>query len=158
MAKKKLSPSKREALRKEIGEQFAAGVPRIKIVNGLSKKYGIAPITMRWYLRTGFQSHSGSRLPSLNPASSTPDRSAVTRGQLHQPSPPLAADLPKILFDRSEAQLKRLLEAKKLIPRLQAARDRERKLQEQIRRLDRERRAEASRAVTIERQVRALSK
>jgi hypothetical protein len=52
MARKKLSPSQRAAIRKEILKRLGAGTSRTAVSRDLSKKYGVSTVTIRWYIKS----------------------------------------------------------------------------------------------------------
>lgn len=172
MAKQKLTPEKRVALRKELHAKQAAGVSRSAILKSLSAKFGISPEGMRWYLKE--KSPNGS--PQKAAAPSKPKAiKGGSRGQKpaakgphgtkprKAPSPKPALNgnslhLPEVLNRLTEKDLKQLLAAKKLVPDLEASRRRERELRARVRDLGRELRAESSKARKIQRQIKRLSR
>ena len=52
MARKKLSDAQRSAVRKEILKRLGAGESRSSVGRGLSKKYGVSTVTIRWYIKS----------------------------------------------------------------------------------------------------------
>jgi hypothetical protein len=70
MAKQKLTPEKREALRKELKAKIKAGLSRVEILKSLSDKFGISTEAMRWYWNAA--SASGTPKKVAPPAKSKP--------------------------------------------------------------------------------------
>ena len=102
MARKKLSASQREAIRKEILKRLAAGSSRTAVSRDLSKKYGVSTVTIRWYIK------------SLKGTAPVPQGASL---------PPVgsrrAMRLLDIVKNVSEEGLTRALAAKKLFVQLQ---------------------------------------
>jgi hypothetical protein len=175
MAKQKLTPAKRIALRTELKSQLSAGVERSEILKSLSAKYGITTEGLRWYLNA--ESPSGSarkaRTPKKaratktakaktrrqKPAKKGPKRHRAKRAYTRKPSSNgHALHLPKVLGELTEKALKGLLAAKRLVPRLEAATRRERELKAEIRSLSGEVRAERTKARRIQGQIKRLAR
>lgn len=165
MAKRKLSDDQRLSLRRDIAAKLSAGVPRTTIVKGLSSKYKISPISMRWYLRT--QPTSGAAKPGASQtappaAGGTPLRKpdagltaalgCGTSGSAHH-----GKSLVDILNEVTPKKLKRILEAKKLIPKLAVHRRQESKLKGQIQLLEKKLESEQSKVRGVEAQIKRLA-
>jgi len=67
MAKRKLSESQREAIRKELKELLRTAKTKAEALRVVAKKYGITTITARWYAKT----LKGLTRPAPRPAAST---------------------------------------------------------------------------------------
>jgi hypothetical protein len=149
MAKQKLTPEKRAALRKELATKLKAGIPRVKILQSLSDKFGISTEGMRWYWNAA--SSNGTPKKALHKAPATKVRvpkPSHNGNSLH---------LPGILTQHTEGELKRILAAKKLVPHLEAATRREQELRRNVKRLSRELRAENTKARQLQRQIKTLT-
>jgi hypothetical protein len=168
MAKQKLTPEKRVALRKELAAKIKAGLPRVKILKSLSDKFGITTEGMRWYWNAG--SSNGTPKKAAPAAKSKPvtgprpaPKKALRKAlvaKMHAPKPSQNGNslhLPEIL-NHTEGELKRILAAKKLVPHLEAATRREQELRKHVKTLSRELRAESSKARKLQRQIRKLAK
>jgi hypothetical protein len=171
MAKQKLTPEKRIALRKDLAAKMKAGLPRVKILKSLSDKFGITTEGMRWY----WNAASGNGTPKKSAPAATsrpatgprPAPKAQKRAFRKAPAAKLAAPklsqngsslhLPEIL-NHTEGELRRILAAKKLVPHLEAATRREQELRKHVKTLSRELRAESSKARKLQRQIRKLAK
>jgi len=165
MAKRKLTPQKREVLRNELTAKLAAGVEKREILSSLSAKYGITPEGMRWYLNAA--SPNGSvkkgrpakgRRPGKKPG---PKASRGTRAR--KARAPRAASrgrtlqLAEVLGQLTEKALKGLLAARRLVPALEASQEREQELRTRQRNLSRELRAERVKARKIQRAIKRLA-
>jgi hypothetical protein len=169
MAKQKLTPEKRVVLRKELAAKIKAGVPRVKILKSLSVKFGITTEGMRWYYKdasgNGTPKKTASAAKSKEPAPKTPAaKKAIHKASAAKLAAPKASqnghslNLPGILTQHSEGELRRILAAKKLVPHLEAATRREQELRKSVKSLSRELRAESSKARQLQRQIRKLTK
>jgi len=158
MAKRKLSDSQRRALREDIWSKMIAGVPRNELVKSLSSKYKISPISMRWYLRTQ---------PPVPAARSTgsaqgPAPEAVGAPQAGIPFGKEAGggqdvSLLSVLNGLTERKIKSLMEAKRLIPKLQVFRRHELELRGRIRELEKKLESEVGKARGMEAQIKRLA-
>jgi hypothetical protein len=168
MAKQKLTPEKRAALRKELAAKIKAGLPRVKILKSLSDKFGITTEGMRWYWNAASSNGAPKKVaplakskpaPSPRPAPKKAIRKA-TAAKVAAPKPSQngsSLHLPEIL-NHTEGELKRILAAKKLVPYLEAATRREQELRKHVKTLSREIRAESSKARKLQRQIKKLAK
>jgi hypothetical protein len=170
MAKQKLTPEKRAALRKELAAKLKAGIPRVKILKSLSDKYGISTEGMRWYWYAASSNGSPKKAAKSKPAKTKDRRPApkapkkaihkATAAKVHAAKPSQngsSLHLPDIL-KHSEGEFKRFLAAKKLVPHLEAATRREQELRKSVKSLSRELRAESSKARQLQRQIKKLAK
>ena len=171
MAKQKLTPEKRLALRKELAAKLKAGLPRVKILKSLSDKFGISTEGMRWY----WNAASGNGTPKKaapaakskpangrRPAPKAPKKVVhkAPAAKVHAAKPSQNGNslhLPEIL-KHSEGEFKRFLAAKKLVPHLEAATRREQELRKSVQNLSRELRAESSKARKLQRQIKRLAR
>jgi hypothetical protein len=171
MAKQKLTPEKRDALRKELAAKLKAGLPKVKILKSLSEKFGISTEGMRWYwnaasangtLKKAAPSAKSKPAVGRRPAPKTPKK-AVRKSRAAKAYAPKPSQngsslhLPEIL-NHTEGELKRLLAAKKLVPDLEAATRREQELRKHVKTLARELRAESSKARKLQRQIKRLAR
>ena len=102
MARKKLSPSQREAIRKEILKRLRTGASRTSVSRDLSEKYHVSTVTIRWYIKS---------LKGTSVATSTTPVSLSGSSR--------AMKLLDIVKNVSEEGLSRALAAKKLFVQLQ---------------------------------------
>ena len=70
MPKRKLSPADKKVIRATIKDALAKGVAVIDLVNTLSKKYGVVPETIRYYIK-GVKSGKPVRGPGRPKGSGT---------------------------------------------------------------------------------------
>src|SRR5205814_2028132 len=145
MAKQKLTPEKRDALRKELAAKLKAGLPRVKILKSLSDKFGITTEGMRWYWNAasgnGAPKKAAPAAKSKPAAGPRPAPKAPKKSIRKAPAAKVAAQkpsqngnslhLPEIL-NHTEGELKRILAAKKLVPHLEAATRREQELRKHV--------------------------
>jgi hypothetical protein len=171
MAKQKLTPEKRAALRKELAAKIKAGLPRVKILKSLSDKFGISTEGMRWYWNAASSNGSPKKAAPLaknKPAAGPLPAPKVPKKPIHKapaakvraPKPSQNGNslhLPEIL-KHSEGEFKRFLAAKKLVPHLEAATRREQELRKSVQSLSHELRAESSKARQLQRQIKKLAK
>jgi hypothetical protein len=172
MAKQKLTPEKRAALRKELAAKIKAGIPRVKILQSLSDKYGISTEGMRWYWNAASSNGTPKKTaPSAKskpaagprPAPKAPKKALrkAPVAKVHAAKPSQNGNslhLPGILTQHTEGEFKRFLAAKKLVPHLEAATRRELELRKSVQRYSRELRAETSKARKLQRQIRKLAR
>ena len=92
MAKQKLTPEKREALRKELAAKIKAGLPRVKILKSLSDKFGISTEGMRWYWNAA--SGNGTPKKAAPPAKSKPAAGPRVALKTHKKAAPAAKSKP----------------------------------------------------------------
>ncbi|RPH49080.1 MAG: HTH domain-containing protein [Planctomycetota bacterium] len=102
MARKKLSPSQREAIRKEILKRLRAGASRTAVSRDLSEKYHVSTVTIRWYIKSLKGTSVATRTAPVSLSGST-----------------RAMKLLDIVKNVSEEGLARALAAKKLFVQLQ---------------------------------------
>lgn len=168
MAKQKLTPEKRAALRKELSRMLAAGVAPGKIMKTLSVKYGISTEGMRWYVK-GARASKKESTPSSAPAPQPkaargPARKATKAVAKKKRRSPKASRngqpvrLPGLLHTMSEKSLKYLLAAKKLVPSLETARRRAAQLQARIHKMGLHFRVASRKANKIARKIQKLAK
>jgi hypothetical protein len=172
MAKQKLTPEKRVALRTELKSQLSAGVKRSEILNSLSKKYGITPEGLRWYLNAESPNGSARKAKAAKKTKAAKGKSRKPRAAKKGPKRAWARNaraakassnghalhLPKVLGSLTEKALKGLLAAKRLVPHLVASRRREQELRSSVRDLSQELRAETSKARRLERRIKKLAR
>ena len=102
MARKKLSPSQREAIRKEILKRLRDGASRTAVGRALSEKYHVSTVTIRWYIKSLKGTSIATRTVPVSLSGST-----------------RAMKLLDIVKNVSEEGLARALAAKKLFVQLQ---------------------------------------
>lgn len=173
MAKQKLTPEERVVLRQELKAQMSAGVKTSEILKSLSKKYGITPEGLRWYMNGASGSGTARKEKAVKkkakaakansrkqkPAKKTPKRAKAERAHSRKPSSNgHALHLPKVLGGLTEKALKGLLAAKRLVPSLEASRRLEEKLREGVRSLLRRLRLVGSKARKLQRQIKRLAR
>jgi hypothetical protein len=175
MAKQKLTPEKREALRKELKAKIKAGLSRVEILKSLADRYGISTEAMRWYWNAASANGTPKKVApaakskpaktkSRRPAPKAPTKKAihktrVTKVRAAKPSQNGSSlQLPSILAQHTEKEFKRFLAAKKLVPHLEAATRREQELRKSVKSLSRELRAESSKTRKLQRQIRNLTR
>jgi len=157
MAKRKLDEDKRKALRADISARLAAGIHRRILVKELSLKYRISPISMRWYLRTQDPVGPSGSHP-LPPASHEAPTEAITQALLGgDAAVGHDASLVDLLNGLTQEKIKRLMEAKKLIPKLLVFRRHESELRHQIERLEKKLGSEVGKARGLEAQIKRLA-
>jgi hypothetical protein len=175
MAKQKLTPEQRAALRTELKAQLAAGMERSEILKSLSEKYGITPEALRWYLNAESPNASTGKAKKAKAAKKVkaakaknrkpraakkaPKRARAKKAHPRKAPPNgRALHLPKVLGELTEKALKGLLAAKRLVPSLEVSRRREYELKTQIRSLSGELRAERTKARRIQRRIKKLAR
>lgn len=172
MAKQKLTPEKKAALRKELKAKLAAKVSRSEILKSLSTKFGISPEGIRWYLNAESPNGSSKKVKPPKKAKAVKAQSRkkkpakkgfqATKAKKAHPSKPSsngsALHLPELLGRLTEKALKGLLAAKRLVPVLEASRRREQELRSRVRGLSGELRVESSKARKLQRQIKKLAK
>jgi hypothetical protein len=170
MAKQKLTPEKRVALRTELKSQLSAGVKRSEILKSLSEKYGISTEGLRWYLNAESPNGSAKKTKApkkvsaakaksrkQKPAKKAPNRAQAKRAYSRRPSSNgHALHLPKVLGSLTEKALMGLLAAKRLMPRLEASRRREEAMRRGVRTLLSKLRAMSSKARRLQRRIKKL--
>jgi hypothetical protein len=102
MARKKLSPSQREAIRKEILKRLRTGASRTAVSRELSEKYHVSTVTIRWYIKSLKGTSVATRTTPVSLSGSS-----------------RAMKLLDIVKNVSEEGLARALAAKKLFVQLQ---------------------------------------
>jgi len=166
MAKRKLNDAQRKSLRSDIDSRMAGGASRREIVQSLAAKYKISPISMRWYLRTQTAPESAARPPVALEVSPSPEpaaRSLAAEKTLLDAFvswKPGAGDdqtLVTLLSGLTHQKIKRLLEAKKLLPKLDQLRRHESHIRGQIRQLEKKLESETGKARGVEEQIRRLA-
>jgi hypothetical protein len=162
MAKQKLTPERRTLLRKELKANLAAGVEKSEILKSLSAKYGITSEGMRWYLNAASPNGSARRGKAARGKSrkKKPGRKGSRGARARKARGPRAraVHLPGVLGQLTEKALRGLLAAKRLVPALDASRQREEELRARVRDLNRELRAESGKARKIQRQIKRLAR
>lgn len=153
MSRRKLSPETRETLRKDLKERLRTGASRSAVFRELAAKYSISPETMRWYFRTvggdGHQAVKGTGRRGRPPARA---RSRGPKG-----TKAAALQLTTVVTQLSEADLRRLVRARKLVPELNASQRRLMQLRERIENLGQEANREESRVQELERRIESLT-
>jgi hypothetical protein len=170
MAKQKLTPEKRDALRKELAAKIKTGMPRVEILKSLSDKFGISTEGMRWYWNAASGNGSPKKAVAVAKNKAAKGRRAapkVSKKAIHKslaakvraPKPLQNGNslhLPEIL-KHSEGEFKRFLAAKKLVPHLEAATRREQELRKRVRDFSRDLRAASAKTRKLQRQIKRLA-
>ncbi len=151
MAKRKLSEEQRGALRKELAEAVATGTRKTDIYASLGRKYGISPVTVAWYLNGGKRAGNGRRRGPGRPRGS--GKARATTGRKGAPR----FRLLEMVNQLSERALRRALQAKKLLPRLESLLRRERRLAERARATGRALRSARTRRKGLQRKIARLA-
>lgn len=141
MAKRKLSPEKRAALREDLKKMMGGDKKTADVLREVSAKYGITTITARWYLKSigvAPKARGGKRGPGRPAGSSSSGR------------------LPKNLGQIVEVQSAKANEAKRLAPKWQRLIDRESDLRRQALKIERRLELVSRRAVKLERRIHDL--
>jgi hypothetical protein len=154
MAKRKLSPQQRETVRKDIRQLVAQKKMQADVLRAIAGKYHITPITARWYyksvVKTGKQvSQSKQNVSQVTEKTARRPRIHVANGAalriVHQV---------QSLADKS---FRRVVEARKLIPKWQVYVKKEatlRKLEDKVRS---ELRMVSQKATALHRRIRSLT-
>jgi hypothetical protein len=166
----RLTPELRESLREELRHRLVQGEPKSEILSALATKYGITSESMSWFLRTLDEVHSmvaphaRERREAQEPSDHDFSKGrklpwSITRVErlFHSRSRdgkpvPLAAALSKL----TEDDLRRLISAKKLLPRLQDVRRKEKHLQALLDRLHRQIERARAKAEKIELRIQRI--
>jgi hypothetical protein len=170
MAKQKLTPEKKAALRKELKAKLSAKVSPSEILKSLSAKFGISPEGVRWYMNAESPNGSSKKVKAPKkakaakaksrkprPAKKTAKRAKAKRAYSRKPSSNgRALHLPKFLGTLTEKALKGLLAAKKLVPHLESVRQKEEELRQGVRNLMSKLRAMSSKARRLQRRIKKL--
>jgi hypothetical protein len=158
MAKRKLSPVQRQAIRTEIRRRLAARQAPAQITRELAKKYGIAPISARHYLRS-LRKTSG-KPAARKAAEKAAQKPSSARRPKHLPVSRASKNgklvLVGILESKAAAAFKNAKEARRLLPRWQALVHKENTLESNRIRLERELRGIRKQASAIGSRIKAL--
>jgi hypothetical protein len=162
MAKRKLSDPQRKALRQDIQAKLSSGMPRRDLVRTLSTKYRISPISMRWYLRTqpaALAAGDGNASAGPLAAAGLPNASgeALARSLLGEAPGNGGRSVVDMLSGLTPQKIRRLIQAKKLIPKLQVFRRHESAIRGRIRRLEKQLESELGKARGVEAQIKRLA-
>jgi hypothetical protein len=151
MAKRKLSLEQRQTIRKEIRLFLTQKKRQADILRAVAKKYGITTITARWYYKS---------LVSPRKAS-TPKKAKGSRAISYTPRAQAenGASLRLVHQVQSLANrnFKRVLEAKKLIPKWQIYVKKEAALKKLESKVKSDLRAISTKASALHRKIRALT-
>jgi hypothetical protein len=153
MAKRKLSLQQRQSVRKDLRQLLARKLRQVDILRAIAKKYGITPITARWYY------HSIVR--PKRPASAGKAKSP--RDMAHRPPQPAPETSLRVVYrvqsitEHAEKDLKRVLEAKKLIPQWRVYVEKEAALKKLESKVKTDLREVSIKASRLQRRIRALT-
>jgi hypothetical protein len=154
MAKRKLSPQQRLAIRKVIEQGLAQKRKISEILRGVAEKYEITTVTARWYLK------------SLRPGTTPRGRKASARrrpagrrpgAKRRHLSNGVSFKLVEQVQSVARLTLKRALEAKKLIPKWQVYVKKEASLRRLVSRASHELKAITSKATALRKRIQALT-
>jgi hypothetical protein len=148
MAKRKLSLQQRKSIREEIRRHVAQKKGRAEILNGLAGKYGFTTATARWYYTSVVR-------PTARPAKQAAKRGTRRAAVRTSVGAPLTAV--RQLQSAAETHLKRLLEAKRLIPKWQGYVKRASALRKLEKRVKSDLRTASSQASALGRKIRDLT-
>jgi hypothetical protein len=151
MAKRKLSPQQRETIRKEIRLSLNQKKKQADILRAVAKKYGITTITARWYYKSivrPVKAPTPKKAKASRAISYTPRVQATNGASLRIVQQVVS------LADRS---FKRVLEAKKLIPKWQSYVKKEAALKKLESKVKSDLRAISTKASALHRRIQALT-
>ena len=153
MGKRKLSLQQRQTIRKEIRQLITQKKKQSEILRAMAAKYHITPITARWYYKSLVRPGKQAPKAKLAPRGG---RKAVRRGRIHSTNG-AALRIVQHVQTLADKSYKRVVEAKKLIPKWQVYVKKEaslRKLQGKVRSALR---TIASKATALHRRIKALT-
>jgi hypothetical protein len=145
MAKRKLSPEQRIALRAELKKSIGGEQKTADVLRAVAKKYGITTITARWYLNSVDGIKKAGRRGPGRPPGRKPGRPAGTNG-----SSSSLIKAVNIQADNANA-------AKKLVPRWQALVEKESALRLQVTKLSRRLEATSQKATKLRSMISQLA-
>ena len=158
MAQRKLSPTQRTAIRRQIQKGLSSELSQAEVLRRVAKKYRISPVSARWYLKGNGSGNGKAR------HASHPKRKAkkVRRFRKHSPTKASRNGNGVRILDAvrglSREQLRRALTAKAMLPQLESARRRHAALKEQAQRVVKATRAAERHARQLERRLRKLTR
>ena len=152
MAKRKLSLQERNSIRKEIQQLISQKKKQADILRAMAKKYGIKPITARWY----YQSVVGTAKGAFSRKSRVLRR-AVGHRASNQPANGTSLRLINQVQSIADRNFKRVLEVKRLIPKWQVYVKKEAALRKLENRVKTNLRAISTKASELHRKIRALT-
>ena len=158
MAQRKLSPQQRSALRRQMSHSLSKGVEQSKILKSISKKYGIAQESARWYLKSIRGAKSNGKAKAKRKSAKRKLKrtaSKAAQGGIH--SNGKAGRLLDVVKTFSRESLKRALAAKDLIPQWRAQLKKKRLLERVEQKVKEKVRAVTSSVRKLEKKIRKLT-
>jgi hypothetical protein len=156
VAKRKLSPQQRETIRKEIRQLISQKKIQAEILKAMASKYHVSPITARWYYMSVAKPGKGS--PRVK--AQTPRRGRPV-GRKTRIKPSIGAGLGLRIVHQvqsiAEKSFKRVVEAKKLIPKWQIYVKKEASLRKLEEKVKSQLRVVSSKAIALHRKIRGLT-
>lgn len=143
MTTPKLSDAQRTQIRSEMKKRVAGGDSTAEIVNSFAKKYSISTATARYYLKSIVGKNGTPR--KAEKAAPRPSRNGHASG------------LRKLAETLTTADLKRIVAAQAVLPKLEAAQKRRAALEEQADRIQKDLKAAERTAEQLERRVKSLT-
>ena len=156
MAKRKLTDKQRANLKRSISQQLAHKVDPSEILKKVSTKYSISTETARWYLKklkNGKATRNGKPKRKVKKTSARKRRSPV---KAHRNGKGLR--LVDAVQGFSREELRRALQAKEVVPQLDAARRRHAALKAQAQRIIKRTRLAERHARQLEKRLQKLTK
>jgi hypothetical protein len=153
MAKRKLSPEQRETIRKEIRQLANQKKKQAEIIRTMSENYKVSPMTARWYYKSVVR-------PGRPAAKARPGRrpNKVARSPKFKPAANGASlRMVQQVQTIADKNFKRVVEAKRLIPKWQIYVRREAFLRKQQDKVTLKLRQVTLKASELQRRIRALT-
>jgi hypothetical protein len=151
MAKRKLSLEQRQSVRQDVRQLVSQKKRQAEILRAVAKKYGITPVTARWYYN--------SIVRAVKPASARKAKRS-RRALAYRPPPPAGGTALRIVHQVqsiAEKNLRRVLEVKRLIPKWQSYVKKEAALRKLESKVKSDLRSISTKASALHRKIRALN-
>lgn len=145
MAKRKLSLQQRKTIRREIRQLIAQKKKQADILRAMADKYGIKTVTARWYYKSIVKTGKNQAVRRTSARGGVRLANGASLRLVHQV---------QSIADRN---LKRVLEAKKLIPKWQLYVKKEAALKKLENKVRSDLRAASTMASELHRKIRALT-
>lgn len=152
MAKRKLSPQQRETIRKEIRQLASQKRKQAEIIRAMAEKYKVSPITARWYYKSVVRPGRPAAKP---PTGRRPQK--VSRSPKFKPVNGASLRIVQQVQTIADKNFKRVVEAKRLIPKWQIYVRKEASLRKQQDLVTSKLKQVALKASALQRRIRALT-
>lgn len=127
MAKRKLSSAQRRAVRKTIAKALKAGRKPAEIMREVAKRYGITPVSARWYLRAAAPANGHRKAAARRNVRKGVSRVQARRVALKN-GDGIRLSLLNAVESRAAATLRKAKKARRLLPHWRSLVKREKSL------------------------------